>query len=87
VNRPIAVYSPLRPDAHRRIHAAPCAHCPSARGASAGHEHDPEVLDILTWPRQQQLETVFVCAWRPEALCRGYCDTLGVEVADLPVVP
>ncbi|MGH9903931.1 MAG: hypothetical protein ACRD68_19140 [Pyrinomonadaceae bacterium] len=45
--------------------------------------HDPESLDYKAAPRDVQLDSVFRCAWRPEKLCRGYCDFLGVTEADL----
>ena len=59
------------------IHETCCKHCPSKQGT------DPEVQDVLTWPREQQLETLFVCAWRPDKLCRGYCETLNVTQKEL----
>lgn len=55
------------------VHKRPCKHCPSAHWGPT-----PESVDIKeTWPRPAQLETVFACAWRPTALCRGYVDYLG----------
>jgi hypothetical protein len=37
----------------------------------------------LPQAREVQLEGVFSCAWRPGALCKGYCDFLGITEADL----
>lgn len=63
----------------KRIHANHCAHCPSALSGP-----DPECEDIKnTYPREEQLETVFRCAWRPEKLCKGYCDYLQITESDL----
>jgi hypothetical protein len=56
--------------------------CPSARGLG-----DPESDQIRDeWPRAAQLETLFVCAWRPSALCRGWCDELKVTAEMLPAI-
>lgn len=60
------------------IHKAPCKHCPSAH-----HPPDPESLDIMTWPREQQREALFACGWRPDKLCKGQCDELGFTEEDL----
>lgn len=64
--------------AHRRIHASPCAHCPSAHFAP-----DPESLDLLRAPRLVQVARAFPCAWRPSALCRGYSDTVALVHSDV----
>lgn len=63
------------------IYKQPCPHCPSMKGT------DPEVEDMMTWPRDAQVDTVFPCAWRKEKMCKGYCDKLGVTEADLRAVP
>jgi hypothetical protein len=58
-----------------RIHTEPCERCPSAN-----YPMDPQVSDIKNlWSRVDQLESVFPCAWRPEKLCKGYCDLLNVK--------
>jgi hypothetical protein len=63
----------------KQIHTSPCKHCPSAHS-----EPDPECLDIKeSYPREAQRDTLFRCAWRPEKLCKGYCDFLGFMEADL----
>ena len=59
------------------IHATPCALCPSAH-----YPPSEEVEDIHTWPRDLQIESAFPCAWRPEKLCRGYCDELSITDSD-----
>lgn len=63
-------------DLPTEIHDQPCHGCPSAH-----HPPDPEVQDILTWPRERQLKTVFACGWRGDKLCRGYCDLLKINPA------
>lgn len=60
------------------IYKRPCPPCPSTKDFL-----DPEVEDIKTWPREHQLDTVFVCAWRKTKNCKGYCDELGVTEAEL----
>lgn len=61
------------------IHAAPCKRCPSAH-----HPPDPEALAYQSAPRELQLsEGIFACAWRPNKLCKGVCDSLNVKEADL----
>jgi hypothetical protein len=62
-----------------RIHAHHCAHCPSV-----AMPDDPETADIkANATREQQIESVFRCAWRRDKACKGYCDKLGIEDADL----
>lgn len=62
-----------------KIHASPCVHCPSV-----AMPDDPETLDLKDHgTRAEQLESVFRCAWRREKACRGYCDRLGINEADL----
>ncbi len=61
------------------IHEAPCKHCPSAH-----YPPDEECIDIKdNWPPEAQLDTLFVCAWRTDKLCKGYCDYLGFTEADV----
>lgn len=57
------------------VHRTPCEHCPSANAI----DHDPEVKDILTMPYKDRAMTVFACAWRPNKLCKGYCETIGFQ--------
>jgi len=54
------------------IHIKCCKKCPSALGKT----HDPEVRNILKWPKKERLKTVFTCAWRQNKLCRGYYDLM-----------
>ena len=70
------------PDRPCEIHKAPCKHCPSAAATRSGH-HDPESLDYKAAPRDVQIESVFPCGWRPEKMCKGYSDWLGVTESDL----
>ncbi len=75
IRLPVTAPQPERP---KLIHMAPCKDCPSAH-----HAPDPEALDYLTYPRAVQVESCFPCAWRPQKLCKGYCDFLGVTEAEL----
>jgi len=61
-------------------HVKPCKHCSSMCGI------DPETEDILTWPREQQIETVFPCGWNGIRYCRGYCDKLEITPDELTAV-
>jgi hypothetical protein len=66
------------PPTPREIHSHPCVHCPSTKGP------DPMTQDIIDhYPRSEQLQSVFACAWRPGKLCKGYCDALGVTESEL----
>jgi len=76
--RPVTLPRVL-PEAHCRVHDAPCGPCPSAH-----YPPDPESEDIrLNWSRPDQLAVLFVCAWRPTALCRGQYDDLAVTREEL----
>jgi hypothetical protein len=68
----------------KAIHARPCKHCPSAIGEKLG-QHDEEATDYKAAPRDVQLESAFPCGWRPEKLCKGYCDFLGITERDMEV--
>lgn len=68
---PTGILSRQKP---KEIHDRPCASCPSAH-----FPIDPESEDILEWPIEERLKTVFSCAWRPEKLCRGYWDLMYPE--------
>jgi hypothetical protein len=59
------------------IHRSPCSHCPSAHYPS-----DPESDDIRACDRETRAKHAFRCAWRPEKLCRGYCDDMGLDESD-----
>lgn len=80
------VAPPVPPPRPKEIHKAPCKHCPSAHAERVG-EHDPESQDYKAAPRAIQLESCFPCGWRPEKLCKGYCDYLGVTEGDLRNAP
>jgi hypothetical protein len=72
---PILKVSSERP---RIIHKSACAHCPSAH-----FPPDPEAEDIKYAPRAIQIESCFPCGWRPNKLCKGYCDYLNITERDL----
>ncbi len=61
-----------------RIHRHPCARCPSAH-----FPPDPESQDIAALPYAERIRHVFPCGWRPQALCRGVCDELGVDASNV----
>lgn len=61
-----------------KIHKVCCTNCPSANYPS-----DPETEDILTWPREQQKETVFACGWNQKRYCKGYCDVLKITEQEI----
>jgi hypothetical protein len=63
------------------MHKVACKHCPSAH-----HAPDPEVLDILTLPHAERLQTAFPCGWNGRRYCRGYCLTMGISDSDLASV-
>ena len=64
------------------IHANPCAQCPSVAYVRDKFE-DPIMEEALDWPRAEQVDSAFPCAWRTQKLCKGYCDYLSVTEADL----
>lgn len=61
----------------RTIHATPCELCPSTKGT------DPETEEIMACALEERLKTVFRCAWRPNKLCKGYCDKVGATEENL----
>ena len=61
------------------IHKQCCPNCPSA----PGREPTPDTQDFLEAPRAIQIESCFPCGWRPDKLCKGYCDTMRVTEGDL----
>jgi hypothetical protein len=64
-----------------RMHKRPCKNCPSAH-----YPDDPESADIKTWPPALRVRTIFACGWSPVRYCRGYCDEMGVNAADVRMV-
>ncbi len=67
--------SPDLPPLPREVHESPCRNCPSVGNI----EEDLELQDLLQMPLHVRKEHVFRCAWRPQKLCRGYCDVMGIE--------
>lgn len=55
-----------------------CQHCPSTN-----YPPDPECIDIRAAPKQERLETAFVCAWDDRFYCRGYCLYMDISNDDL----
>lgn len=72
---PTLTILPLSPTT--AIHTTRCANCPSQ------FVDDPEVAELQHAPRDQQLASVFRCAWRNEKLCKGYCDRLQITQEEL----
>lgn len=67
------------PNRHKEIHKGCCKHCPSNRCAKNGII-DPESDEIKTFPKELIVkEYLFVCAWRPNKLCKGNCNAMGID--------
>lgn len=65
------VSPPEIPDTPREVHDESCEHCPSAH-----YPPDPCTLDFMELSKEDRMQSVFACAWRPEKLCRGYYDLM-----------
>lgn len=74
----IPVMEPL-PPTPTELHSSPCKHCPSTKDDLS---EDYEMQDILNAPKSVRRDLAFRCAWRPEKLCRGYCDVTGLTQED-----
>lgn len=70
----------MYPNRHTTIHKNACKYCPSTKDIQ-----DPEMLDIKATMTKEQVikDTLFVCAWRTDKLCKGYCDYFGITEKDL----
>lgn len=67
------------PNRHKEIHKGCCKHCPTHNSKKAGIL-DPESEDIKKCPKELiAREYLFVCAWRPNKLCKGLCDDMGID--------
>ncbi len=68
------------PNRRKEIHKGCCKHCPSNNNAKEGII-DPESEDIKSsFPKETiAKEILFVCAWRPNKLCKGICDYYGID--------
>lgn len=65
----------------KEIHRHPCKQCPSILDSLEG---DFESLYyVKEASREEQIESVFRCAWRQEKACRGWCDRINVTEEDL----
>lgn len=66
------------------IHSHACVQCPSAHYMKHGvPEEDCETQDLLEANKATRAAHAFVCAWRTEKVCRGYCDHMGLAEDDL----
>lgn len=70
------------PNRYKEIHKVPCRNCPSIIDKLNG-VIDPENEEVKSFPREQQIKTVFACGWRPSKLCKGYCDEFNIKEEDL----
>lgn len=62
------------PNRHKEIHKGCCKNCPSNNNLKQGIT-DFESEEIKTYPKDLIIkEFLFVCAWRPNKLCKGLCD-------------
>lgn len=67
------------PNRHKEIHKSPCKNCPSVYNKKNG-VIDPETNEIKTYPKEIIVkEFLFVCAWRPNKLCKGNCDEMSIN--------
>lgn len=58
----------------KEIHSTPCEKCPSE-----WYPPDPEAHDLLTMVTNGEIreeDFLFVCAWRPNKICRGLWNRL-----------
>lgn len=70
------------PNRHKEVHKDNCDHCPSKYGQDNGIV-DFETEDYKGCPKDFLMkEVVFVCAWRPNKLCKGICDEFGINQGD-----
>lgn len=61
------------------IHKACCKRCPTNQNKVNGTV-DPESTEIKTYPKDLIVkEFLFVCAWRPDKLCKGLCDYFEID--------
>lgn len=66
------------PNRHIEIHKNCCNKCPANHNKKHGIV-DPETRDIGTAPKEIIAKNyLFVCAWRPNKLCRGICEEYGI---------
>lgn len=67
------------PNRHKEIHKGFCKNCPSNHNKKNG-TIDEESEQIKTFPKELiAKEYLFVCAWRPNKLCKGNCDDMGID--------
>tara|TARA_R110002167_G_scaffold229499_1_gene434765 strand:- start:15 stop:281 length:267 start_codon:yes stop_codon:yes gene_type:complete len=65
----------LYPNRYNEIHKVCCKLCPSGDGM----RNDPEVEEQLKLPKEKRVKCVFLCGWRQSKLCKGFCDTMGLD--------
>ncbi len=72
----------IYPNRFKEIHKVPCKNCPSVYNKE-NNVLDPENEDMKTYPREEQIKSVFPCGWRNSKLCKGYCDDFNIKEEDL----
>lgn len=70
------------PNRYKEIHKVPCRNCPTVFN-KVNNILDPENEDIKTFPREEQIKSVFLCGWRSSKLCKGYCDEFNIKKDNL----
>lgn len=67
------------PNRHNEIHKVCCKKCPSNHNKKNGNV-DEESEQIKTFPKELiAKEYLFVCAWRPNKLCKAICDYYDID--------
>jgi len=77
------LYEVLGPDPRgtgAKVYKKPCGPCPSMYPLTPRMDNGmgDEMIDILGWGYEARIRTVFRCAWRQKASCRGVCDRMDV---------
>jgi len=71
------------PNRRREIHDNYCEKCPSHWSVLNGHS-DPETEKMKELSKEAKIqEGLFLCAWRPNKLCKGICEALEITKEDL----
>lgn len=68
---------PVEPKIVTQVHKNYCPNCPSNRAVFP--DSDPEAKEIEGYPDGERQMFVFPCAWRPNKLCKGICESLDYE--------
>ena len=75
----IIEHDKVYPNRHIKIHKTCCKKCPSEYNRKHNFK-DPETEEIKLLSKELIVkEFLFVCAWRPNKLCKGLCDKLEID--------